>query len=56
MYAFMALNRFVLAPRPRPDSFDPRYWLMMQVAMVLGFVTAYPMNWWLLRKGLKERM
>jgi hypothetical protein len=56
MYSFMALNWFVLAPRPRPDAFDPRYWLMMQVAMVLGFATAYPMNWWLLRKGLKERM
>jgi hypothetical protein len=56
MYAFMALNWFVLAPRPRPDAFDPQYWMMMQIAMVLGFATAYPMNWWLLRKGLKERM
>lgn len=56
MYAFMALNWFVLAPRPRPDAFDPRFWLMMQIAMVLGFATAYPMNWWLLKKGLKERM
>ena len=56
MYAFMALNWFVLAPRPRPDAFDPRFWLMMQIGMILGFATAYPMNWFLLKKGLKERM
>jgi hypothetical protein len=56
MYAFMALNFFVLAPRPRPDAFDPRYWLTMQVAMILGFATSLPMNWWLLRRGLKEKM
>lgn len=56
MYAFMALNWFVLAPRPRPDAFDPCFWLMMQIAMILGYATAYPMNWLLLKRGLKERM
>lgn len=56
MYGWMALNWFVLAPRPRPDAFDPRYWLMMQAAMIVGFATAYPMNRWLLRRGLKEKM
>lgn len=56
MYSLMALNWFLLAPPPRPNAFDPRYWLMMQLAMALGFATAYPMNWWLLKKGLKERM
>jgi Domain of unknown function (DUF4396) len=29
---------------------------MMQIAMVAGFVTAYPANWWLIRAGVKERM
>ena len=29
---------------------------MMQIGMALGFATAYPVNWWLLRIGLKERM
>ena len=32
------------------------YWFTMQVGMLLGFATAYPMNWWLLKKGLKEKM
>lgn len=30
------------------------YWWMMQVGMTLGFVTAAPVNWWLIRKGVKE--
>jgi hypothetical protein len=34
----------------------PVYWLMMQVAMVCGFVTSIPMNWWLLKMGWKESM
>jgi hypothetical protein len=29
---------------------------MMQIAMLCGFVTSYPVNWWLLRAGLKEKM
>ena len=30
--------------------------MMMQLAMVLGFFTAWPMNRWLVSKGLKEKM
>jgi hypothetical protein len=29
---------------------------MMQIGMICGFATSYPMNWWLLRIGLKEAM
>ena len=29
---------------------------MMQIAMICGFVTAYPVNWWLIRVGIKEAM
>jgi len=29
---------------------------MMQIAMLCGFVTSYPVNWWLLRSGVKEKM
>jgi hypothetical protein len=35
---------------------DWSYWLMMQIAMVLGFATTYPVNWLLIRFGVKERM
>jgi Domain of unknown function (DUF4396) len=37
-----------------PNS--PVYWFMMQIGMVLGFATSYPVNWWLLRSGIKEPM
>jgi len=29
---------------------------MMQLAMLAGFATSYPVNWWLIRSGLKEQM
>jgi len=32
------------------------YWWMMQVGMILGFVTSYPMNWVLIKYGIKEPM
>lgn len=56
MYAWMALTYFVLFPAPHLTPFQPAYWLMMQIAMVLGFFTSYPMNRLLIRKGLKEAM
>lgn len=56
MYAWMALTHFVLFPAPHLTPFQPAYWLMMQIAMVLGFLTSYPINRWLIRKGLKEAM
>lgn len=30
------------------------YWWMMQIGMVFGFATAYPVNWFLLKWGIKE--
>lgn len=38
----------------RSDS--PVYWFGMQIGMVLGFVTAWPVNVWLIRTGIKEAM
>lgn len=35
---------------------DPTYWVRMQVAMVAGFATTYPVNYWLIRRGIKEKM
>jgi hypothetical protein len=41
---------------PAMQPTDWSYWLMMQIAMVLGFATTYPVNWLLIRFGVKERM
>ena len=30
------------------------YWWMMQVGMILGFATAFPMNWVLIKYVIKE--
>ncbi len=59
MYGFMALANLWALPalfglRPGVDSAE--YWFVMQLAMICGFVTAYPVNWWLIRAGVKERM
>ncbi len=32
------------------------FWFAMQAAMVAGFLTSYPVNWWLVSAGVKERM
>jgi hypothetical protein len=54
MYGWMAVVIFKLFGEiPKTN---PVFWFMMQIAMVVGFVTSYPANWWLLKTGIKERM
>lgn len=59
MYGFMAfasftLFRHLLGVPLEVDSAE--FWFMMQLAMLCGFMTAYPVNWWLIQTGVKERM
>ncbi len=56
MYAWMALVYYKLFATPHLTPFDPRYWFMMQIAMICGFATSYPMNRFLIGQGLKEKM
>lgn len=56
MYAWMALTYFVLFPGPHLHPNQPQYWFMMQLAMIVGFLTSYPMNYLLVKTGLKEAM
>jgi hypothetical protein len=53
MFAWM-IYRAHAWPAMQPTDWS--YWLMMQIAMVLGFATTYPVNWLLIRFGVKERM
>jgi lysylphosphatidylglycerol synthetase-like protein (DUF2156 family) len=32
------------------------FWFIMSMALLAGFVLAYPMNWWLVARGLKHGM
>lgn len=59
MYGFMAIAHFVLFVYVWPHEIKPsmpEFWFMMQIAMLAGFATSYPVNWWLIRKGIKEKM
>src|SRR5271166_2034955 len=53
MYGFMAVAslmfRRVFDLPFVVNSFE--YWFMMQIAMLCGFVTSYPVNWMLVRSG-----
>ncbi len=56
MYGWMAIVLFALfSPQALPKT-GPVFWFMMQLAMMAGFLTSYPVNWWLLRRGIKETM
>jgi len=59
MYGFMAIAHFWLFGAllgARLDAGRPEFWFMMQIAMLCGFATSFPVNWWLIRAGLKEAM
>src|ERR687890_34142 len=56
LYGWMAVMQLVLFPvgHLHPDS--AAYWFLMQIGMILGFFTSYPVNWWLIKRGIKEPM
>lgn len=56
LFGWMAVTQLVLFSNPHLLPTTATYWLMMQVGMVLGFLTTYPVNIWLIRRGIKETM
>ena len=56
MFAWMAITYYWLFPSPHLKLDMGVFWFMMQVAMIAGFLTAFPANAWLIRKGWKEKM
>jgi Domain of unknown function (DUF4396) len=55
MYGWMAITVFVIFGYEIPKT-SFVFWFMMQIAMVFGFLTSYPVNNWLLKNGIKEKM
>jgi len=48
-----------LAWRSVPEAHEPTeplFWFRMSIALMVGFVVAYPMNWWLVANHLKHGM
>lgn len=59
MYGLMAVAQFLVLPAlvgGRAGVLTPEFWVVMQLAMVAGFACAFPVNAWLVRRGLKEAM
>src|SRR6185437_17001377 len=59
MYALMAVAYFRVFGdllRVKLHTNSAEFWFTMQVAMTCGFLTSYPVNWWLVTRGIKERM
>jgi len=55
LFGYMALYHLVLWQPPLTVA-SPTYWFMMQIGMIIGFFTAWPVNVWLIRRGWKEKM
>lgn len=55
MFAWMAFSSLILFHSGLAPT-QAACWFMMQAAMFVGFITAYPANWWLIRTGPKEAM
>jgi hypothetical protein len=54
MLPIAALARVAIAEPLSPLSAD--FWFVMSMALLTGFMTAYPINWWLVATGLKHGM
>lgn len=56
LFGWMAIMQLVLFPAPHLPTDTAAFWFLMQVGMLIGFVTTYPVNWWLIRHGIKDIM
>jgi hypothetical protein len=57
LFGWMAVMAFVLFPAPHhlmPGS--AAYWLLMQAGMIIGYLTSWPANVWLVKRGIKVPM
>jgi Domain of unknown function (DUF4396) len=54
MMPIMAFGRTALGGKLSPST--PEFWFVMSMALLAGFIVAYPINWWLVARGLKHGM
>lgn len=55
MYTFSYIIFFLVFPRQLSHN-SWSFWFIMQLAMCAGFIFAYPVNWLLIKKGIKPAM
>jgi hypothetical protein len=56
MSVWAALTYFVFFPNPHLKVNESVFWFMMQIGMIVGFFTSYPINTFLIKARWKERM
>lgn len=56
LFGWMALTYFDFFTSPHLKPNNPVYWFMMQIGMVIGYFTSFPMNRLLIKRGTKEAM
>ena len=54
LFGWMALSQYVIW-QPAPPIDSSGHWFTMQIGMILGFLTSWPVNRWLLRSGVRSR-
>ncbi|MGH8161739.1 MAG: DUF4396 domain-containing protein [Gammaproteobacteria bacterium] len=54
LFGWMALVQLVWFPGLVANT--ALFWFMMQIGMAVGFAATYPMNWWLVKAGIKHGM
>jgi len=55
MYGLMGIY-FLFSPESDVSRASFEFWFVMQLAMIAGFICSYPMNIYLIKKGLKHSM
>ena len=55
LFGWMALAEYAIWRSPPPID-SSSHWFLMQIGMILGFSTSWPVNRWLLSHGIKEPM
>jgi Domain of unknown function (DUF4396) len=54
MMPIASLGRIAVGANFNP--LRPEFWFVMSMALLAGFILAYPINWWLVASGLKHGM
>jgi hypothetical protein len=56
LFGWMAVYMLVIWPHHGIRIDSPDFWFQMQIGMILGYFTAWPVNRWLVSNGIKEKM
>ena len=54
MMPIASLGHIAIGEMPGPLT--PEFWFVMSMALLVGFIVAFPINWWLVARGLKHGM